>query len=141
MLTPNTQIPTSTRGQVRALVKAHRAWPAFLNKKGLISASAKNVDLIEFTLRHPALKAQIEQILQNYVATAPQQNAAVLIQINRVEQLLKAYAIRRKATKPRIRVSAVTKLAQPSPKDLRSSPKEHEEALNDFNYVGSKHHY
>lgn len=108
MLAPNTQIPTSLRGQVRARVKAHPSWPAFLAEKGLISASARNADLLEFALQHPTLTAQIEQTLQHHDAAAPRESAAALILINRIEQLLKAYAGKRKATKPRIRVSAVT---------------------------------
>lgn len=108
MLTPNTQIPTSLRGQVRARVKAHPSWPAFLAEKALISASARNADLLEFALRHPALEAQIEQTLRNHAAAAPMQSAAVLIQINRVEKLLMAYAIKRKTTKPRVRVGAIS---------------------------------
>ena len=108
MLTLTTQIPTSHRGKVRALVKAHASWPAFLTEKGLISASARNADLIEFALRHPALKAWIEQILQRYATAAPRESAAALMLINRVEQLLQAYALKRKAAKPRIRVSAVS---------------------------------
>jgi MoxR-like ATPase len=45
------------------LVKAHNDWSAFLIEKGLISASAKNADLIEFALRHKDLTAKIEAIL------------------------------------------------------------------------------
>jgi hypothetical protein len=101
MLTPVTQIPTSIRGQVRAMVKAYPAWPAFLTEKGLISASAKNADLIELALRHPALKAQIEQVLDAYTAAAPKESAAVLMLANRVERLLVAYSIRRRTAKPR----------------------------------------
>lgn len=112
MLTPNTQIPTSLRGQVRARVKAHPSWPAFLAEKGLISASTRNADLLEFALRHPTLTSQIEQTLRNHAAAAPVQSPAVLILIHRVEQLLKAYVSRRKTAKPRIRVAAV----------LRASP-------------------
>lgn len=108
MLTPNTQIPTSLRGQVRARVKAHPAWPAFLAEKSLISASARNADLLEFTLRHPTLTSQIEQTLQNHATAAPKESAAILMLIHHIEQLLKAYVIKRKAAKPRIRVAAVS---------------------------------
>lgn len=130
MFTLSTQIPTSSRGQIRALVKAHPAWPAFLVQYSILSASARNTDLIVFALRHPALAAQIEQILQSYATAAPKESAAVLILANRIERLLTAYASRRNITKPRIRVRAIS---QPLTKD--------EEALDDFNYVGSRHHY
>src|SRR6187402_978010 len=70
MLTPQTQIPTAARGQVRSLVKASAGWAAFLTEKGLISASARNADLIEYALRHPMLAAQIEAVLQGH--TSPQ---------------------------------------------------------------------
>ena len=53
MLTPQTQIPTHARGQVRALIKAHKDWKAFLDEKGIISASARNADLIEFRITAP----------------------------------------------------------------------------------------
>lgn len=108
MLTPNSQIPTSLRGQVRARVKAHPGWAAYLVEKDLISASARNADLIEFALRHPALAAQIEQTLQRHATAAPKQSAAALILINRIEQLLKAYALKHEIAKPRIRVSAIS---------------------------------
>ena len=58
-LTRSTQIPTHARGKVRALVKAHKHWPVFLRKKAILSASAKNADLIEFALYYPELAAQI----------------------------------------------------------------------------------
>jgi hypothetical protein len=106
MLTVSTPIPTSLRGQVRALVKAHANWPAFLLEKDTISAKAKNADLIEFALRHPMLKAQIEQMLQRHIAAAPKESAAVLMLAARIESLLREYAAR----KPRVRVKAV---AQP----------------------------
>jgi hypothetical protein len=64
-LTPNSQIPASVRGRVRAIVKAHPAWPAFLAEKSMISADAKNRDLIELALRHPALAMRIEQVIRN----------------------------------------------------------------------------
>lgn len=104
MLTPTTQIPTSLRGQVRALVKAHASWPAYLTGKDIISANARNADLIEFALRHPMLTAQIEQLLDNYAAAAPKECAAVLMLAARVEKLLAAYA----AKKPRIRIKAIS---------------------------------
>ena len=63
MLTRSTQIPTHARGKVRALVKAHKHWPVFLRKKGMLSASAKNADLIEFALYYPELMAGIEALL------------------------------------------------------------------------------
>jgi len=107
MLTLTTQIPTSLRGQLRAMVKAHPGWPAFLTAKALISASARNADLIEFALAHPALKARIEQTLYTYTAATPRESTAALILIHRIEGLLKAYAARRTA-KPRIRVSAIS---------------------------------
>jgi hypothetical protein len=107
MLAPNTQIPTSLRGQVRARVKAHPGWPAFLTEKALISASARNADLLEFALRHPTLTAQIEQTLQNHATAAPTESPAVLMLIHRVESLLTAYAAKRKTAKPRIRIKAI----------------------------------
>ena len=64
-LTLNTQIPTSVRGQVRAMVKAHPAWPAFLAEKDTISANIKNAGLLELALRHPALAMRIEQVIRN----------------------------------------------------------------------------
>jgi hypothetical protein len=115
-LTRNTQIPTSLRGQIRAMVKAHAHWHAFLNEKGLISASAKNADLLEFALRHSALKARIEQTLQSYEAAKPKESAATIMLAKRVEKLLAAYAARKRKAQA-------------------------EAALNDFNYVGSRHHY
>jgi hypothetical protein len=63
MLTQQTQIPTHARGKVRALVKAHKDWPAFLAENDLISASAKNAHLIAFALRHAELAAQVEAII------------------------------------------------------------------------------
>ena len=107
MLTTSTPIPTSLRGQIRARVKAHPNWKAYLDEKGLISASAKNANLIEFALRHPQLKAQLEQVLQGYATTAPRESAAVLMLARRVEKLLMAYAARI-ASKPRIRVKAIS---------------------------------
>jgi len=63
MLTLNTQIPTVARGAVRSIVKGHTDWPNFLIEKGLISASARNADLIEFALRHKDVTAKIEALL------------------------------------------------------------------------------
>jgi hypothetical protein len=103
MLTASTPIPTSLRGKLRAMVKAHRAWPYYLREKDMLSANARNADLIEFALRNPTLAAQIEQLLDNYAAAAPKESAAVLMLVNRIEKLLAEYAAR----KPRIRVKAV----------------------------------
>lgn len=63
MLTLSTQIPTIARGAVRSLCKAHSDWALYLNEKGLISANARNADLIAFALRYPDLTAKIEAIL------------------------------------------------------------------------------
>jgi hypothetical protein len=104
MLNACTPIPTSLRGQIRARVKAHPSWKAFLDEKGILSASARNADLIEFALQHPQLAAQIEQVLQSYGRAAPKESVAVLMLAARVEALLKAYVGR----KPRIRIKAVT---------------------------------
>jgi hypothetical protein len=103
MLNLSTPIPTSLRGQVRALVKAHPAWPAYLAGKDIVSANARNADLIEFASSHPTLAAQIETLLDNYAAAAPKECAAVLMLAARVEKLLAEYAAR----KPRIRIKAV----------------------------------
>jgi len=86
------------------MVKAHPGWKAFLDAKGILSASAKNADLIEFALLKPQLAAQIEQILLTYAATAPQHSAAVLVLAARVEKLLAEYA----AKKPRVRIKAIS---------------------------------
>jgi len=64
MLNPATQIPTSCRGTIRALVKAHTDWPNYLRDKGLVSASARNADLLDFALKHADLAQKIEAILQ-----------------------------------------------------------------------------
>ena len=118
MLTLSTPIPTSLRGQVRALVKAHASWPTYLAEKDIVSANARNADLIEFASSHPTLAAQIETLLDNYAAAAPKECAAVLMQAQRdrrraegalevlaarVEKLLAEYAAR----KPRVRVKAI----------------------------------
>ena len=113
MLTLSTPIPTSLRGQIRARVKAHPNWKAFLDGKGILSASAKNADLIAFALQHPQLAAQIEQVLRTYESAAPvtaggdKESASTLMLAKRVEALLTAYAARR-AGKLRVRVKAVS---------------------------------
>ena len=63
MFTINTVIPTSARGAVRALVKSHPDWAAYLEEKGLISANARKEHLVEFASRYPALEASIEGVL------------------------------------------------------------------------------
>lgn len=63
MLTINTQIPTAVRGQVRALVKAHNDWPNFIKSRNIVSATAKNSELLEFALQHQDLALKIEAIL------------------------------------------------------------------------------
>jgi hypothetical protein len=104
MLTTSTPIPTSLRGKVRALVKAHACWPAYLTEKDMVSANAKNADLIRFALHYPTLRTQIEALLANHTAAAPKESAAVLMLAARIEALLRDYAVR----KPRVRVKAVT---------------------------------
>jgi hypothetical protein len=141
MLTVSTPIPTSLRGKIRALVKAHANWHGFLTEKQIISASARNADLIEFALRHPTLAAWIEQLLADYAAAAPKESAATLMLARRVEALLQAYTAKT-AQKPRIRVKAVTCEASPEAAEgSRRSEKDIEDQLNDFNWVGSRHHY
>ena len=127
MLTISTPIPTSLRGKIRALVKAHAGWHGFLAEKNIVSASARNTDLLEFALRHPTLASWIDQMLMEYTAATPYESVNTLILARRVEALLQAYTART-VTKPRIRVKAVTE------KDI-------EDQLNDFNRVGSRHHY
>jgi hypothetical protein len=105
MLTVSTPIPTSLRGKIRALVKAHASWHGFLTEKDIVSASARNADLIEFALRHPTLAGWIDQMLADYEAARPAESAATLMLARRVEALLQAYTART-ATKPRIRVKA-----------------------------------
>lgn len=102
MLTQTTQIPTHARGQVRALVKAHKDWPAFLTEKGMISASARNAQLIEFALRHPVLTAQIETILMPIRPVIPASAAvpAPEATVHIIERLLREFYSRQK---PRIR--------------------------------------
>lgn len=63
MLTVNTQIPTAARGQIRALVKAHNDWTNFIKSRNIVSATAKNSELLEFALQYPELTTQIEMIL------------------------------------------------------------------------------
>jgi hypothetical protein len=105
MLTVSTPIPTSLRGKVRALVKAHAGWHGFLEEKAMISANARNADLIEFALRHSTLASWIDQMLDDYAMAAPKESAATLMLARRVEALLQAYSART-AQKPRIRVKA-----------------------------------
>jgi hypothetical protein len=107
MLTVSTPIPTSLRGKVRALVKAHAGWHGFLTEKAIISASARNADLLEFALRYSTLTEGIEQMLAEYEAARPAESAATLMLARRVEALLQAYTART-AQKPRIRVKART---------------------------------
>ena len=99
MLTVSTPIPTSARGKVRALVKAHQDWRLFLEAKGIISADAKNRDLLEFALFHPKLAAQIEQLI-NPLPTLE-------AQVAEIERLMRAFFQRHPQRKPRIRVQAV----------------------------------
>lgn len=68
-LTLNTQIPTLLRGKVRATVKAHRHWKAFLDEKDMLSSQARNKDLIEFALRHKPLRQAIEGMIAGYEAS------------------------------------------------------------------------
>jgi hypothetical protein len=122
MLTASTPIPTSLRGKIRALVKAHAGWHEFLTEKDIISASARNADLLEFALRHPQLTNWIEQLLlgtnTDEVAvevtaeataepSAETSTGAVLMLAKHVEALLAAYAAR-KAPKLRVRIKAGT---------------------------------
>ena len=81
MLTRSTQIPTLARGKVRALVKAHKHWKVFLHKKGMLSASARNADLIEFALFYPELIAGIEAILGMSPTTAQVRHVECLKQL------------------------------------------------------------
>jgi len=105
MLTTSTPIPTSLRGKVRALVKAHADWHGFLTEKNIVSASARNADLLEFALRHPTLTDWIEQMLTGYALARPAENATTLMLARRVEALLQTYTART-AAKPRVRVKA-----------------------------------
>ena len=107
MLTISTPIPTSLRGKIRALVKAHAGWHGFLAEKNIISANARNADLIEFALRHPTLASWIELMLADHEAARPGESAATLMLARRVEALLQAYTART-AAKPRVRVKAGT---------------------------------
>lgn len=103
MLTQDTQIPTHARGKVRALVKAHKGFTAFLLEKDLISACAKNRDLIQFALRHPALTAQIETILMPIRPLIPASAAvpAPEATVHIIERLLREFYSR---AKPRVRI-------------------------------------
>ena len=103
-LTQSTQIPTHARGQVRALVKAHKDWKAFLEEKGTISASAKNADLIQFALRHPELTAQIETLLMPIRPVIPASAAVPMPEttVHIIERLLREF-YSRQGEKPRIR--------------------------------------
>jgi hypothetical protein len=107
MLTVSTPIPTSLRGKIRAMVKAHASWHRFLGEKGIVSASARNADLLEFALRYPTLTDWITQMLADYEAARPRESVATLVLARRVEALLMSYAART-ASKPRVRVKAGT---------------------------------
>jgi len=138
MLTISTQIPTSLRGKIRALVKTHTDWHGFLGEKGIISANARNADLLEFALRHPTLTEWISQMLADYEAARPTESVATLVLARQVEALLAAYAAR-KAPKLRVRVKAGT--AHSVNGKAAHSVSDIEDQLNDFNWVGSRHHY
>lgn len=103
MLTQSTQIPTHARGKVRALVKAHKGFTAFLLEKDLISARAKNRHLIEFALRHPELTARIETILMPIRPMIPASAAVPMPEatVHIIERLLREFYSRQK---PKIRV-------------------------------------
>ena len=66
-----TQIPTLARAAVRALVKAHPDWLPFITARGKLSAQALNSELLEFALKHKALTAQIENVLNLSPVGAP----------------------------------------------------------------------
>src|SRR5436190_625140 len=83
-------------------------------EKHIISADARNADLIEFALRHPALTARIEQILGLHQA-APVKIAVAAYTV-KIEALLSAYA-RRMASK------AAPALPEPSPQPTTSGLK------------------
>lgn len=83
MLTRTTRIPTAVRGKVRALVKAHKWWPVFLRKEGMISANAKNADLIRYALFYPELAAQIEALM----GLAPAASVSAGIDTRAIEEL------------------------------------------------------
>ena len=86
LLTRSTQIPTHARGKVRALVKAHTHWKVFLRKKAILSASAKNADLIEFALYYPELIAGIEALLGMAPTTAAVRNIECLRQLLKIAE-------------------------------------------------------
>lgn len=102
MLTQQTQIPTASRGKVRALVKAHSDWPAYLAERGLVSANAKNSDLLAFACRHIALAAQVYMLLHTEPETLIAQHVDALVEA--VEHLLRNFSKRKdEADKPRVR--------------------------------------
>lgn len=105
MLTLTTQIPTHARGQVRALVKAHKGFTAFLLEKDLISAQARNRDLIEFALRHRELTAQIETVLMPIRPPIPASTAVPMPEttVRIIERLLHEF-FRQQQDKPRVRI-------------------------------------
>lgn len=108
MLTVSTQIPTAVRGKIRALVKSHPEWRLFLEAKEIISANAKNQDLIEFALFHPTLTSQIEQILNETpadkaVAPIDKRTDKAPSQID-VDGIIAQIEALLKAQKPRIRI-------------------------------------
>ena len=84
--TRSTQIPTHARGKVRALVKAHKHWKVFLRKKGILSANARNSDLIEFALFYPELTAGIEALLGMSPTTAQVRNIECLRQLLKIAE-------------------------------------------------------
>lgn len=108
-LTIYTQIPTHARGKVRALVKAHPEWRIFLEAKEIISANAKNKDLLEFALFHPELTSQIESLIDEThteIDTAPIAQPPTEETIGIIERLLREFYAQQQ--KPRIRVPART---------------------------------
>jgi hypothetical protein len=116
-LTPHTPIPTAARGKVRALVKAHPHWHLFLEANELISASAKNSDLIKFALFHPALVTQIEQLLDACNALTLSEQAeqinAVMRPANQIDidSIVTQIEALLRQQKPRVRVRCLTKAA------------------------------
>src|SRR4029078_5970833 len=78
MLTLNTQIPTAARPQIRALIKGHADWQAFITGKGKLRAQALNADLLEFALRYKALTAQVENILRLAPLGSPTNGPAIM---------------------------------------------------------------
>lgn len=115
MLNLSTPIPTALRGKIRALVKAHKDWRLFLEANDIVSASARNADLIRFALFHPALTAQIEQMLlqaspegAKHPEVLELQQPTLEEQVAEIERLMHAFFQRFPQRKPRIRVQAVT---------------------------------